>query len=91
MPEYLIVIAISGVLGTFGVTFRRINSLDSELDLFKVKVAEEYVQKAALDSAVEQIMKRLDRLEDKLDAASRVEHERVMLLKQIQMYKDQND
>ena len=91
MPEYLIAVVLTGVLGTFGVTFKRINTLDYEFDLFKVKVAEEYVQKAALDSAIDQIMKRLDRLEDKIDASVRVETERVMLLKQIQLYNNDHD
>ena len=88
MPEYLIAIVLTAVMGGFGFVTKRISVLDDRLDDLHVKLAEEYVQKPSLDRSIELILNRLDRFEDKLDAAYRVENERLLLIKQSQLYKD---
>ena len=91
MPEYLIVLTLTSVLGGFGFLAKKVNLLDDRLDKFQVKVAESYVTRINLDHTLDTIMKRFDRFEDKLDATYRVESERLALIKQAYQYKQNND
>jgi uncharacterized coiled-coil protein SlyX len=68
MPEYLTALAVSAVLGGFGLLHRRVEALDYRIDKFEVKVAETYVTKEDLYKMFDKLGHSLERMEDKLDA-----------------------
>ncbi len=67
MPEYVIAIVATTVLGIFGFTFRRVDVLESKVDKLEVKILETFVDRANIDSRFDQLWSRLDRFETKLD------------------------
>lgn len=67
MPEYVLAFILSAFLGGLGWLGRRIEQVDGKIDALEVKVAEEYVTKASLTSAMDRLESYFTRIEDKLD------------------------
>ena len=66
MPEYVIGIVLSAIIGVFTNIYTRVNKIDDKVDRLELKVAEHYVTK-------EDLM----RFEDKLDAVILLQHDTV--------------
>ena len=71
MIEAAIPVAIAVVSGV-GVLFTRVNQrvldLDKRIDVFELRIAENYVPKTELSSALERVESHMIRIENKLDA-----------------------
>ena len=71
MIEAAIPVAIAVVSGV-GVLFTRVNQrvheLDKRIDVFELRVAESYVPKSELSSALDRVEGHMVRIENKLDA-----------------------
>ena len=71
MIEAAIPVAIAIVSGV-GVLFTRVNQrvheLDKRIDVFELRVAESYVPKSELSSALDRVEGHMVRIENKLDA-----------------------
>ena len=71
MIETAIPVAIAIVSGV-GVLFTRVNQrvheLDKRIDVFELRVAESYVPKSELSSALDRVEGHMVRIENKLDA-----------------------
>ncbi len=71
MIEAAIPVAIAIVSGV-GVLFTRVNQrvheLDKRIDVFELRVAESYVPKTELSSALDRVEGHMVRIENKLDA-----------------------
>lgn len=68
MPEYLIALALSTILGGFAWLNKRVSDVDDKFDAFTVKVVEEYATKESLASAMNRLELYFLRIEDKLDS-----------------------
>ena len=68
MPEYIVGIALTSLLGALGFLNRRIDMVSSRLEAHELKVAENYVTKAEVSQNFERLFEMLIRLEDKVDA-----------------------
>lgn len=66
MPEYVIGIILSGIVGLATNIYTRMHKLDDRVDKLELKIAENYVTKADLM-----------RFEDKLDAVILLQHDTV--------------
>tara|TARA_B100001996_G_C18623107_1_gene578586 strand:+ start:190 stop:426 length:237 start_codon:yes stop_codon:yes gene_type:complete len=55
--------------GTYAIAnlFVRMNKLQEDLNNLKVKTAEEYVTKDSHQDSIEQVLRRFDRIETKID------------------------
>lgn len=69
MPEYLIAIVVSSVLGGYAWLNRRITDVDERLDAFTVKVAEVYVTKEQLNNALNRLENQFNRIGDRLETS----------------------
>ena len=67
MPEYVIGIVLSGIVGLATNIYSRMRKLDDRVDQLELKIAENYVTKADLM-----------RFEDKLDAVILLQHDTVV-------------
>ena len=71
MIEAGISVAVAVVSGV-GILFTRVNSrvtdLDRRIDNFELRIAENYVPKTELSSALERVESHMIRIENKLDA-----------------------
>lgn len=71
MIEAGISVAVAVVSGV-GILFTRVNSrvsdLDKRIDTFELRIAENYVPKTELSSALERVESHMIRIENKLDA-----------------------
>jgi hypothetical protein len=77
MPEYLIALVASVIVGYAGFIHRKADSTESSLDGFKVEVAKTYVTKQDLDKSFNHLFRILERLETKLDASVFAEVSRI--------------
>ena len=70
MWEPLIPIALAGATG-FSVLIRglytRVHDLDSRVDKFELRVAEQYVSKDSFSTAIERVEAHMIRIEEKID------------------------
>jgi len=71
MIEAGISVAVAVVSGV-GILFTRVNSrvseLDKRIDVFELRIAENYVPKTELSSALERVEQHMVRIENKLDS-----------------------
>ena len=78
MTEAAVALFIAAVAGLGTVSNRlhsRINSLDSRVDGFELRIAENYITKIEFVNAMERVEKHMVRIEDKLDRlANRDKH-----------------
>ena len=65
----------------FSVTFKRLGTLDDQIQKLQLQSLEKYVTKADLALQFERLGKQIDKLEHKLDAVYRVESDRDYLLR----------
>jgi hypothetical protein len=68
MPEYLIGIALSALLGGFTFTLKKLDSVESDVLKLELKISETYVTKEELNRTIDGLFKTLGRMEEKLDA-----------------------
>ena len=68
MPEYLIALLVSACAGGAGLVIRKLDYLDTRIDVLQVKLAEEYVKKDELGPQFIRLWITLHRMEEKLDA-----------------------
>jgi len=70
MIETLIPVAVAAATG-FSVLIRglytRVHDLDSRIDKFELRVAEDYVSKESFSSALDRVEAHMIRIENKLD------------------------
>ena len=70
MVEALIPVAVAAATG-FSVLIRglytRVHDLDSRVDKFELRVAEDYVSKESFSSALDRVEAHMIRIENKLD------------------------
>ena len=70
MVETLIPVAVAAATG-FSVVIRglytRVHDLDSRVDKFELRVAEDYVSKESFSSALDRVEAHMIRIENKLD------------------------
>ena len=62
MPEYIVGIALTSLLGALGFLNRRIDMVNSRLEAHELKVAENYVTKAEVSQNFERLFEMLIRL-----------------------------
>jgi len=71
MIEAGISVAVAVVSGV-GILFTRVNTrihdLDKRIDVFELRIAENYVPKTELSSALERVEQHMVRIENKLDS-----------------------
>lgn len=79
MPEYIIGLVCSVILGYAGFVHRKADSNETSLDNFKVEVAKTYVTKQDLEKSFNHLFRILERLEMKLDASVFAEVKRFKL------------
>ena len=63
----LIIAAVAGLGTVSNRLHSRINSLDSRVDGFELRIAENYLTKSEFITAMERVEKHMVRIEDKLD------------------------
>ena len=63
----LIIAAVAGLGTVSNRLHSRINSLDSRVDGFELRIAENYLTKSEFVTAMERVEKHMVRIEDKLD------------------------
>mgnify|MGYP006113544255 FL=1 len=63
----LIIAAVAGLGTVSNRLHSRINSLDSRVDGFELRIAENYITKSEFVNAMERVEKHMVRIEDKLD------------------------
>ena len=68
MPEYIVGIALTALLGALGFLNRRIDVVNTRLESHELKVAENYVTKVEVSQNFERLFEMLIRLEDKVHA-----------------------
>ena len=70
MVESLIPVAVAAATG-FSVLIRglytRVHNLDSRVDAFELRIAENYVSKESFNNALERVEAHMIRIENKLD------------------------
>ena len=73
MVEALIPIGVAAATG-FSVLIRglytRVHELDQRIDVFELRVAENYVSKETFTNALERVEQRMIRIENKIDRLS---------------------
>ena len=71
MIEAIVPVAVAVVSGV-GILFTRVNQrvsdLDKRIDIFELRIAENYVPKTELSSALERVEQHMIRIENKLDS-----------------------
>ena len=71
MIEAAISVGVAVVSGV-GILFTRVNNrihdLDKRIDVFELRIAENYVPKAELSTALERVEQHMIRIENKLDS-----------------------
>ena len=71
MLEAILPVGVAIVTGV-GVLFTRVNQrvsdLDKRIDIFELRIAENYVPKTELSTALERVEAHMIRIENKLDA-----------------------
>ena len=71
MIEAIVPVAVAVVSGV-GILFTRVNQrvsdLDKRIDVFELRIAENYVPKTELSTALERVEAHMVRIENKLDA-----------------------
>ena len=71
MVEAAISISVAVVSGV-GILFTRVNNriqdLDKRIDVFELRIAENYVPKTELSTALERVEQHMIRIENKLDS-----------------------
>ena len=71
MVEAVIPIAVATVSGV-GILFTRVNQrvsdLDKRIDIFELRISENYVPKTELSTALERVEQHMIRIENKLDS-----------------------
>ena len=65
----------------FSISFKRLGTLDDQIQQLQLQSLEKYVSKADLALQFERLGKQIDKLEHKLDAVYRVESDRDYLLR----------
>jgi len=68
MPEYVIALLVSAAAGATGLAVRKLDQLDTRIDVLTVKIAEEYVKKDDMVPQFVRLWDTLHRMEEKLDA-----------------------
>lgn len=69
--QVIVLVAVPAFGAVFGIvlhTRKQLGDLRVELANYRTRVAERYVPAAALDAFESEVMRRLERIEDKLDA-----------------------
>ena len=66
MPEYLVAIILSTILGTMGVVYAKADKAHSRLSDHELKASETYMQKIEVHRLFERLFARLDHFEDQL-------------------------
>ena len=71
MVEAIVPVAVAVVSGV-GILFTRVNQrvsdLDKRIDVFELRIAENYVPKTELSTALERVEQHMIRIENKLDS-----------------------
>ena len=71
MIEAVVPVAVAVVSGV-GILFTRVNQrvsdLDKRIDVFELRIAENYVPKTELSTALERVEQHMIRIENKLDS-----------------------
>ena len=71
MIEAIVPVAVAVVSGV-GILFTRVNQrvsdLDKRIDVFELRIAENYVPKTELSTALERVEQHMIRIENKLDS-----------------------
>ena len=71
MIEAVVPVAVAIVSGV-GILFTRVNQrvsdLDKRIDVFELRIAENYVPKTELSTALERVEQHMIRIENKLDS-----------------------
>lgn len=67
MPEYIIGIILTAIIGGSTYFVKRIEDVDGKVDRLELKVSETYATKEALSSAMDRLESYSRRIEDKLD------------------------
>ena len=71
MVEAIVPVVVAVVSGV-GILFTRVNNrvseLDKRIDTFELRIAENYVPKTELSSALERVEQHMIRIENKLDS-----------------------
>ena len=71
MIEAVVPVAVAVVSG-LGILFTRVNQrvsdLDKRIDIFELRIAENYVPKTELSTALERVEQHMIRIENKLDS-----------------------
>ena len=71
MIEAIVPVAVAVVSGV-GILFTRVNQrvsdLDKRIDIFELRIAENYVPKTELSTALERVEQHMIRIENKLDS-----------------------
>ena len=71
MIEAVVPVAVAVVSGV-GILFTRVNQrvsdLDKRIDIFELRIAENYVPKTELSTALERVEQHMIRIENKLDS-----------------------
>ena len=71
MVEAIVPVAVAVVSGV-GILFTRVNQrvsdLDKRIDIFELRIAENYVPKTELSTALERVEQHMIRIENKLDS-----------------------
>lgn len=75
----------------FSVAFKRLGTLDDQIQKLQLQSLERYVTKDDLALQFERLGKQIDKLEHKLDAVYRVESDRDYLLRKYQHDIHDND
>lgn len=63
----VVIAAITGAAALTGRLHSRINELDKRVDQMELRIAENYVSKADMESMIDRVETHLIRLENKLD------------------------
>ena len=72
----------------FSVTFKRLGTLDDQIQKLQLQSLEKYVSKDDLALQFERLGKQIDKLEQKMDAVYRVEADRDYLIRKYQQEHD---
>ena len=72
----------------FSISFKRLGTLDDQIQQLQLQSLEKYVSKADLALQFERLGKQIDKLEQKMDAVYRVEADRDYLIRKYQQEHD---
>ncbi len=76
------------LLALFGVTFKRLNTLEEEISGVKLMTIQEYVTKKDLTDQFDRIIRQFDKLERKLEAVYMVERDRSSLIRSAEIRRE---